>query len=91
VVWLLDGLPSIPGIFALIESEFERTAAGDAAELARGELVVALELQPVNETVMAAVGVHGVQERLAIQTSESLQAKTLPKECVTFRQSLFRQ
>jgi len=80
-----------PGILALIESEFERAAAGDAAELARGELVVALELQPVNETVMAAVGVHGVQERLAIQTSETLRAKTLPKECVTFRQSLFRQ
>lgn len=89
VVWLV-GHP-FPGIFAFIESELKGTAARDTAKLAGGKLGVALKFEPIHEAVLAAVGVHGVQQRFAIQTLETLRTKTLSKQRVTFRQAFFRQ
>src|SRR5579885_2987504 len=79
------------GILALIETEFECTAARDTAELAGRKFGVALKLQPIHTAVLAAVCMHGVQQHLAIQTFEAIRAEALSKKRVTFGQAFFRQ
>ena len=63
-----------PGLLAAEDAELEGAAPGDAAEAGR-ELLVVLELQPVDEAVLVAVGVHRFEEFLAVELRQHVRAE----------------
>ncbi len=61
----MPGHPSTRFLLA-IDSKFERTASGDAAE-ALWKFFVVFEFQPINQAVPIAMRMNSVQQLLSIQ------------------------
>src|SRR5690606_22872182 len=75
------------GLLLLVDAELQRAATGNAAEQSR-ELFVVLELQPVDERVLAAVRVHALQQFHAIQRLEDIWPELAPEGAVVASQLL---
>ena len=56
-----------PGLLAAEDAELEGAAPGDAAEDAGRELLVVLELQPVDQAVLVPEGMHRFEQFLAVE------------------------
>ena len=54
------------GLLAPEDTVLESTSPGDAAEVS-GELIVVLELKPVDKAVLSAQSVHRIEEFLAVE------------------------
>src|SRR5690606_3617214 len=80
IVVLIGDLPLVR-FLAPEDAELQRTPAQDAAEPAR-ELVVVLELQPIDQAVSIAVRMHLLQQRLAIEISQHVRAEAGPERRV---------
>src|SRR4051794_12570295 len=64
------------------QPEFVSAPARDAAEHLSGKLIVILELQPVNQTLPVAVGMHGMEQCRTVQRSKGIWPEPDPKRCI---------
>src|SRR6266850_2931012 len=77
-----DPVIQAPVALALIDAVLHGRAAGDPSKAVARELIVVLELEPINETprVAALAPIHQPQQRLAGQLAQHRGSETITKQ-----------
>src|SRR6516164_6255176 len=64
------------------DAELEGAPTSDSAEVVAWKLLIVLELKPVDEAILAAVSVHRVQQRLAVEVRQLIRPEAATESCV---------